>query len=413
MLHNRYREFGGEDAVLEAEARMLQANGVEVQVVLYDNQVKRGHEILGTLQIGRHSAWSADSAHHITQICRQFRPHVAHIHNFWMRLTAAAHEACQAEGVPTVQTLHNFRPLCLNAQFLRKGVICQDCLGKVPWRGVLRRCYRNSILSSAAVANMIMVNRRRRTWQELVDAFLVMSEHTRRQFIAGGFPAERILVKTNFIEDPGIVTRPPSSFHSIVYIGRLSLEKGVRNLLTAWAKLASCKPARLLIVGDGPARPELQRQALQLGLVEPDVVFAGWKTREEIRVLLSSARAWVLPSLWFEGGGCPISLVEALAAGRPLIVSALGGLSEMVEHERNGLHCIPGDPGSLAAAIGRILSDDALADALGMSARQTFEARHMPTQNFQRLMDIYAFARRHREESLATSPLNASGHTTE
>src|SRR5713226_1148311 len=145
MLHNRYREFGGEDAVLDAESKMLQANGIEVQVVLFDNEVDRGDELLGTLEIGRHSAWSKDSARRITQICREFRPQVAHVHNFWMRMTAAAHEACQAEAVPTVQTLHNFRPLCLNAQFLRQGIVCQDCLGKVPWRGVLRRCYRNSI----------------------------------------------------------------------------------------------------------------------------------------------------------------------------------------------------------------------------------------------------------------------------
>ena len=403
MLHNRYREFGGEDAVLDAESKMLQANGVEVQVVLFDNQVERGHELLGTLEMGRHSAWSKDSARRITQICREFRPQVAHVHNFWMRMTAAAHEACQAEGVPTVQTLHNFRPLCLNAQFLRKGVICQDCLGKVPWRGVLRRCYRNSIVSSAAVANMIMVNRRRRTWQELVDAFLVMSEHTRRQFIAGGFPAERILVKTNFIEDPGMVATPPSSSRTIAYVGRLSPEKGVHNLLSAWAKLAPGKPARLLIVGDGPARPDLQQQALQLGLTEPGVVFAGWKSREEVKTLLSSVRAWVLPSLWFEGGGCPVSLVEALAAGRVVIVSALGGLSEVVEHERNGLHCLPGDVNNLAAVIRRVLSDDALADTLGANARQTFEARHLPAQNFQRLMEVYGFAQRHHQESTAHS----------
>jgi glycosyltransferase involved in cell wall biosynthesis len=399
VLHNRYRQFGGEDAVMDAEVKMLRANGVEVQVVLFDNEVEPGHEMLGMVQLGRRSAWSADSAHRISQQCRQFRPHVAHVHNFWMRLTAAAHGACQAEGVATVQTLHNFRPLCLNAQFLRQGVVCQDCLGKVPWRGVLRRCYRNSIFSSAVVANMIMVNRRRRTWQELVDAFVAMSEHTRQQFIAGGFPADRILLKPNFIVDPGMNEAPPSSSRSIAYIGRLSPEKGVHILLAAWAKLRSDKPAALLIVGDGPARPALQQQARQLGFAEPDVVFTGWKTREEVQALLPSVRAWVLPSLWFEGGGCPVSLVEALAAGRPLIVSGLGGIREMVEDGGNGLHCIPGEPQSLAEAIGRILSDDALADALGLSARRTFETRHLPAQNFQRLMEIYAFARRHRDES--------------
>jgi glycosyltransferase involved in cell wall biosynthesis len=175
-------------------------------------------------------------------------------------------------------------------------------------------------------------------------------------------------------------------------------------LLSAWAKLAPGKPARLLIVGDGPARPDLQRQAQQLGFTEPEVVFAGWKSRDEVQTLLSSVRAWVLPSLWFEGGGCPVSLVEALAAGRPVVISEIGGLSEVVQHERNGLYCLPGDLSSLAAAIERILSDNVLADALGTGARQTFEARHMPAQNFQRLMEIYEFAQRHHKESAVGTP---------
>src|SRR6202034_1672885 len=98
MLHNRYREFGGEDAVLDAEVKLLQANGVEVQVVLFNNEVELGRKIPQTIEMGRRSAWSADSAQRITQQRRPLPPAIGHIHNFWMRLAAAPHQACQSEG---------------------------------------------------------------------------------------------------------------------------------------------------------------------------------------------------------------------------------------------------------------------------------------------------------------------------
>jgi len=170
MLHNRYRLPGGEDAVVQAEVAMLRARGVEVKLATYDNDIDSEDELGELLRAGWSSAWSAKSQGDVTELCKSFHPDLIHVHNFWFRLTPAVHGAAHSLGIATVQTLHNFRLLCVNAQFLRNGKICEDCLGKAPWRGVVHRCYRNSFVNSAAVLRMIMVNRHRETWRHMVDA---------------------------------------------------------------------------------------------------------------------------------------------------------------------------------------------------------------------------------------------------
>jgi glycosyltransferase involved in cell wall biosynthesis len=240
----------------------------------------------------------------------------------------------------------------------------------------------------------------------MVNAFVVMSEHTRFKFIEGGFPGDRIFVKPNFIEDPGIAGPPPSLSRTILYIGRLSPEKGLSNLLTAWSRAAVQPRDRLLIVGDGPQRQTLQRQAATLGLQQPRVTFAGWKNRSEIFALLAASRAVVLPSIWYEGGGCPVSLVEALASGRPALISAIGGMCEMIAHEHNGLTVLPRDVNGLAGSLSRLLADNDLADRLGANARNDFETKYSPAQNYESLVRIYRFAieKRNQEYSTVESP---------
>lgn len=406
MLHNRYRLQGGEDSVVQAEVAMLRARGVQVELATYDNEIDSDHRFTELLRVGWSSAWSKQSEAGVAELCRSFRPDVVHVHNYWFRLTPAAHCAAHALGIPTIQSLHNFRLLCVNSQFLRNGKVCEDCLGKAPWRGVVLRCYRQSFVDSAAVARMIMVNQRRGTWRDMVNAFVVMSEHTRFKFIEGGFPGDRIFVKPNFIEDPGIAGPPPSLSRTILYIGRLSPEKGLSNLLTAWSRAAVQPRDRLLIVGDGPQRQTLQRQAATLGLQQPRVTFAGWKNRSEIFALLAASRAVVLPSIWYEGGGCPVSLVEALASGRPALISAIGGMCEMIAHEHNGLTVLPRDVNGLAGSLSRLLADNDLADRLGANARNDFETKYSPAQNYESLVRIYRFAieKRNQEYSTVESP---------
>jgi glycosyltransferase involved in cell wall biosynthesis len=397
LLHNQYRQHGGEDAVVKSEARMLRQMGVEVLESTFSNEVDPAHSLRGTLRLGLRSSWSRDSYRRIQRLCDDFRPDIAHVHNFWMEMSPSVHRACREWGATTVQTLHNFRLLCANALLKRDGAVCEDCLGKLPWRGVLRSCYRDSVFASLAVSRMIVSNRVRGTWERDVDAFIALSEHSREKFIEGNLPGSKILVKPNFVEDPGEAPSLPSASNTVLYAGRLSEEKGVKVLISAWAHGKLGGRARLVIAGDGPERAALEFHAAALNLRAPEVVFVGEQRPEQVMSLMANARVLVMPSLFFE---CfPRTLGEGLAWGRPVIVSQIGALSEIVS-DNFGLRFPASNHALLARAISTIVEDGELADRLGRAGRQEYLARYTPEQNSRALMRIYRFAIQQRGKRL-------------
>jgi glycosyltransferase involved in cell wall biosynthesis len=387
ILHNRYRQPGGEDQVARAEIRMLCAQGVDVYEYEVDN------ETVSPLE----SAWSRDSYEKVRDVCRRFRPDVAHVHNFWLKLTPSVHAACRESGAATVQTLHNFRLLCANGLFLRNSEVCEDCLGKSPWRGVLRRCYRDSFAASAGVARMIVLNRRRGTWDRDVDAFIVLSQAARERFEIAGFAPERLFLKANFCEDPGEMEDPPSASNMVLCAGRLSAEKGMNVLLQAWKG----QVGRLVIAGDGPERAALERQASELD----GVTFLGRVDAAAMSKLYRSARVVALPSICFEQ--FPRGVVESFAHGRPLVASDIGGLGELVEHDLTGRKFAVKDAGAMAAELRNLLTDPELADRLGRAARAAYLEKYTAQANFASLLRIYEAACEHRRGAHRLQPSEA------
>jgi exopolysaccharide biosynthesis WecB/TagA/CpsF family protein len=372
VLHNRYRQSGGEDRAVAAEIAMLRAHGVDV---VYHEADNNG----GLVQLATNSAWSDASFRTISKLCREVRPDIAHVHNFWATLSPSVHAACHAEGVPTVQTLHNYRLFCVNGVFLRNGKVCTDCLGVGPWRGVAHRCYNHSAIASAAVARMISSNRRSKTWTN-VDAFIAPSEHARSMFVAGGIDAERLHVKPNFTTDPGLPPSRPSVSRAIVYAGRLSQEKGVRTLLAAWARGGLREYGELVIIGDGPEAEHLPHDV-------PGVRFLGCQEAPAVTEAMGNARAVVVPSVCFETFGNTV--VEGFACGRPVIASDIGALGDLVDHECTGLKFPAADETALGDALRRILTDPDLANRLGDNARAEYLKRFTRERNFEMLNGIY------------------------
>src|SRR5581483_9761958 len=191
------------------------------------------------------TVWSRPAYRVLRELLRAHRPAVAHFHNTFPLISPAAYYACRAERVPVVQTLHNFRLLCPNALFFRDGRVCEDCLGKaVPWPGVAHKCYRGSRSASAAVCTMLTVHRALGTWHTAVDRFIALTDASRRKFVAGGLPADKIAVKANFVDpDPGPGTGAGGYG---VFVGRLSAEKGVGTLLKAWQQLGRDVPLKIV-----------------------------------------------------------------------------------------------------------------------------------------------------------------------
>lgn len=286
--------------------------------------------------------------------------------------------------MPVVQTLHNYRLICPNALFLREGKVCEDCLGKtIPYPALLHSCYRRSFAATAVTVAMLVFHRLLGTWRNQVDVYIALTEFARQKFIQGGLPAEKIVVKPNFIDpDPG---ERSSQGDYALFVGRLAVEKGVSNLLAAWQHLPDVP---LKIAGDGPLLDQLRAQSEALGLRQ--VEFLGRRDHDSVIDLMKGARFIVFPSVYYEG--FPVTIVEAFACGLPVIASRLGAMQEIIQHGRTGLHFTPADPQDLAQKVREAWSNPGLTLEMGHNARAEYDAKYTAERNYQMLMQIYQTA---------------------
>lgn len=388
-LHAAYAQEGGEDHSFRTEVALLEDGGHSVRTVLRSNAALTAAGFASTLAALWRTPFSRVVYDEVRRACREFRPHVAHADNLWFALSPSVHAACRAEGVATVQTLNNYRLHCLNGLMLRNGRPCVDCLGKSVWTGVRRRCYRGSAVLSAAMARMIDVNRQRGTWVRDVDLFLAPTAFAQRKFIEAGWDPEKIVVKPNFVDDPGPVTRPGRGG---VYVGRLSAEKGVSTLIRAWSRLQGVP---LTIVGDGPARAALEEEAARLGV--DAVFFAGRLDPEGVSEAIRAAAFLVFPSECFETFGRTV--VEAFACGRTVLVARGGAAAELVSDGRNGITFARGDDRDLAAKAAWLAARPEPCRRMGEAARRAYRRRYTPEGNLRMLNWAYTIARRAFERS--------------
>ena len=258
VLHNRYREAGGEDHAFEQEAALLRAHGHEVIEYVDTNQRIDDSR---PLAFGLEAIWSGSTVARLERVLAETRPDVAHFHNTFLVISPAAYYACRRAGVPVVQTLHNFRLGCLNACCAYAGHPCDICVSRpVAWAGIARGCYRGSHTASALVASIGVVHKALGTFQRQVDAYISTSDFARRIHLRSGVPADRSYVKPNFAADPG--PRVPASGPSYaLFAGRMVQEKGPQIALEAWKQLASSgMPVTLKLAGDGPQAEGLRRE---------------------------------------------------------------------------------------------------------------------------------------------------------
>jgi glycosyltransferase involved in cell wall biosynthesis len=379
-VHNRYQRPGGEDQVFVDETTLLETRNHRVlRYEVHNDQVKQANR----LALAKDTVWNTSAYRELGALIRRERPQVVHFHNTLPLVSPAGYYAARAEGVPVIQTLHNYRLLCPVALFFRDGRVCEDCMGKaVPWPGVVHRCYRGSRTASGVIATMLTVHRALRTWTEMVDVYVALTEFARNKFIEGGLPAGKIVVKPNFVApDPG---RGQGGGGYALFVGRLAPEKGTETMLAAWDRLGTRIP--LKIVGDGPLRDQVVEAAARQSNVE----WLGHRPVEDVHALMGKADMLIFPSQWYETFGRVAA--EAFAAGTPVIAANIGAVAELVEHGRTGLKFRPGDPDDLVTQLEWALSHSAELRRMREEVRAEFEAKYTAERNYRALMEIYEAA---------------------
>jgi glycosyltransferase involved in cell wall biosynthesis len=371
VAHASYRQRGGEDIVVDDEIALLEKHDHAVCRYLRDN---RDIDERRPLKTAVDTIWSTETTQSMRQLIADFKPDVIHVHNTFPALSPSLYWEAGRNCVPVVQTLHNFRLLCPQAMLLRNGNVCEDCLGRAPWRAIAHGCYRGSSAKSAVLSSMLMTHRALGTYRHKIARYIALNEFCRDKFIAGGFPADKIAIKPNFADLPQ--PNPLAIRRGALFVGRLSREKGVDTVLNALSLLPK---QHIEAVGEGPERDRVVRH--------PQIIMHGWIDQERLFRVMRRHAYLILPSIWYENS--PRTLIEAFGCGLAVIASRLGALAELIDDGRTGMLVEPNSPADLARAMRWAEEHPNEMRAMGERARTEFETHYTPERNYDRLVAIY------------------------
>ncbi len=380
--HNHYRTSApsGEDTVCKNELALLKQNKVHVIPFEKFNDDLDDSTIRNKVSIAVEGAWSKKTYAELSQLIKETQPDIAHFHSIFPQISPSAYAACKDNGVPVVQTLHNFRPICPGALLMRNGKPCEDCIGTNLLPALRYRCYRGSLLATGAIVYQITRNRLTGTYDNLVDRYICLTEFAKSRYIAAGFPADKITVKPNFLPSANF-TESNSFSPYAVFVGRLTDEKGVRTLLNAWTHVSNLP---LKIIGDGALRNELESYATEHSL---PVEFLGFRHNAEVLEIVGNATMQIIPSECYEG--FPMVVLEAYGLGVPVVASRIGSLEEVVDEGVTGLKFKAGDPLDLSAKVNALKENVLMLNKMSSNAKKLFKDQYTADYNFKLLMSIY------------------------
>lgn len=387
LVHNTYRSTApsGENRVVEQEGAALAALGHEVETFGRLSDEIESWSAWQKATLPARVIWNPATKRDLAQTLAEYRPDVVHVHNTFPLLSPSVLYACRDAGVPVVATLHNYKLLCASGDFFRDGEVCHDCAGGNPTSALVHRCYRGSVLATGPT--VLAARTHRRSWRDLVSAYIFISDSQRQLLGAMGFEPERTFVKHNLVPYDGPVGGQRQ--RQVAYVGRLDAPKGAPLLMKSWdayRALAGDDALRLVIAGGGPLLDEVTAWAAD----RPSVELAGHLTKEQCFELIGRSRAVLLPSEWEETFG--LVVVEAMAVGVPLLASGHGSFPDLISDGVDGALFEPGQPDALGKLLLDVDTSPERYEEYGRHARATYEEQHDPHRNIEQLLDIYRFA---------------------
>lgn len=382
QIHNYYATRGGECQVVDDEKVLLERKGNQVfQFVKHSSSLSSMsvyEKADGFMRIPYNKKVKLE----LEAYLRECRPDVAHVHNVFPLLTPAVYDALANFNIPIVQTIHNYRFLCPNGAMFIHGEICEKCKSRSFRHAVVNRCVRNSLFPSMQYAVAINNMWKKRIITQKITKFIALNNFGKKMLTDAGVCEEKITLCGNFVLEQKDSEQHRTDY--ILYMGRLSAEKGVMTLLNA-AAIAS--EVKVIIAGGGPLEGEIASAVNQLRNVE----CIGYVSGADKQRLLSHALAMVVPSEWYEN--FPVSVVEAMSAGVPVIASNIGGLPEMLENGVSGMLFEPGDTVKLAELMKLFAQGGAMADKMRVAASEYSRKQFSAEQHANRLETIYREAR--------------------
>ncbi|MDA3798782.1 MAG: glycosyltransferase family 4 protein [Kiritimatiellae bacterium] len=388
QVHNYYQQAGGEDVVVKAELELLRSQGEEV--ITYYKTNDEIHGVLSKLKTAVQTIWNQKTYKEFKKILKKEKPDIVHCHNTFPLISPSIYWACSKEKVPVVQTMHNYRLLCLNAFLFRNNEICEKCIKrrfKLP--GIVYKCYKNSFLGSFIVAEMLLFHTITGTWRNKVDKYIALTEFHKCKLIEGGLPREKIVVKTNFTEKVELGELANSDNKYILFVGRLSKEKGCDIAIKAWHKLQSnndCKNIKFFIIGDGPEKDNLINMTKDLKLTN-SIDFLEQQPKETVLEKMKNAECIIIPSLWYETFG--LTIIEAFAQNCPVIASNIGSMASIINSRKTGILFEKGNSDDLSDKLHSLLTDSKRIEEIKLNQTKEFDQKYTSDINYNQLKNIY------------------------
>lgn len=322
--------------------------------------------------------YSFEARRNLATLIAHTKPDLCHVHNIYTQISPSIFHTLKDQHIPVVMTVHDHH--LISPQYNIRAIGCGEDYRNVGLlRGTFSRFHKNSLLASFAQTAVYKFHRWLKIYERGVDLFICPSQYMRRQLIRGGFPDEKIRVNPFGIDCDLIQPRYDHEGY-FLFVGRLSEEKGIETIIRAAKMIGN---VQLKIVGRGPDMDRLHRIADST----PSIQFLGFRDGEELRKLYRGACAVLLPSMVNEN--FPLSALEAMSAGKPVIASDVGGVGEIVEDRINGILVAPTDLQGWVEAILRIMYDDQLRIAMGHASRVSVEYKFRSEDHYRRLMCIY------------------------
>lgn len=383
QVHNFYQLPGGEDTVIENERRLLEKHGHRVVRYCRDNKELQAFSLFRKLLLPLTTIFNPRTYLEVRRLIRTEGIDLVHVHNTLNLISPSVYYAALAEGVPVVQTMHNFRLLCPGATLYRDGHVCEDCLSHGLSCAVKHSCYRGSRLQTMGCVLSTKFHRMTGIYGKI--NYICLTDFNREKLLnLKQVNSERVFVKPNFVEktqgDPAFGDRRKQ----FLYVGRLEKIKGTDFLMEAWEQVCRQTDAQLVLCGSGPmegwCREYIERKNLT------NIELAGRVPHEEVLRRMGKARALVLPTQVYEG--FPMTVVEAFSRGTPVIGTDIGNTGSLVKDGGNGLLFAPGSSQSLSEALMDCLQVDAA--RMGQRAYNDYVNYYSEDENYRNLTEIYS-----------------------
>lgn len=386
VIHNFHRKgsASGDDQVFKSETNLLEEHGIEVVRYTVSNDEFDNAGVIGKLMSALGMLWSFKNYRNVKKVIKETNPDIVHVHTFFPLLSPAILYAAKKCGRKVVATLHDTRFVCPCATSLRGTQLCNECGDGHYFRMFKYGCFKNSKLQSLVVAFIFKFHRIRKSFYKKIDKYICLNENQITLLKNIGFDVSKIVKKYNFVPDTKVENVSLEEYHLperyAVFYGRIGEEKGIHILQKIWDKITDIP---LVVMGGGPLEEEFSKWAEQ----KENVHYLGYTQHDKCLSIVKGGEFVIFPSIWYEG--CSMVEIETESLGVPLIATDLGFSVEAIEDGVNGYKVPLADVDGFIARIRELWGNPQLCQQMGKNARKDYEAKYMPEDNYNQLINIY------------------------